>query len=110
MTEPPAETPSPAHLSFEGDLNVHNVTEHYAAVLSALEQSQEVEIDLSKVSELDSAGVQLLMLAKRAAQKQQKSLRLVGHSRPVLKVFELLELSSFFGDVQYTYAEQQGAA
>ena len=45
-----------------------------------------------------TAGVQLLMLAKRTAQKQQGQLRLVGHSAAVLEVFDLLHLAAYFGD------------
>ena len=55
-------------------------------------------MNLSAVTELDTAGVQLLMLAKRTAQKQQGQLRLVGHSAAVLEVFDLLHLAAYFGD------------
>jgi anti-anti-sigma factor len=56
------------------------------------------EIDLSGVSEIDSAGVQLLMLAKRTALEQERELRLVGHSPAVIEVFELLNVAAYFGD------------
>ena len=50
------------------------------------------------MSEIDSAGVQLLMLAKREAQARGGELHLCGHSPAVLDVFELLDLAAFFGD------------
>lgn len=56
------------------------------------------EIDLSEVSEMDSAGLQLLMLAKKTAQEQGRELRLVGHSEAVIDVFELLNVAAYFGD------------
>jgi anti-anti-sigma regulatory factor len=56
------------------------------------------EIDLSGVTEVDTAGVQLLMLAKRAAVEQQRELRLVGHSPAVMEVFELMNVAAYFGD------------
>ncbi len=56
------------------------------------------EIDLSAVTELDSAGLQLLMLAKKTALAQGRELRLTGHSEAVIDVFELLNVSGYFGD------------
>ena len=56
------------------------------------------EIDLSAVTELDSAGLQLLMLAKKLAAAQGRELHLVAHSAPVIEVFELLNVAAHFGD------------
>ena len=56
------------------------------------------EIDLSGVTELDTAGVQLLMLAKKTALAQQRDVKLVAHSAAVLEVFELLNVAAYFGD------------
>jgi anti-sigma B factor antagonist len=56
------------------------------------------EIDLSGVTEIDTAGVQLLMLAKKTALAQQRNVKLVGHSPAVLEVFELLNVAAYFGD------------
>ncbi len=56
------------------------------------------EIDLSGVTEFDSAGLQLLMGAKQAATAQQRTLRLSGHSPAVLEVFELLNVAGYFND------------
>lgn len=55
-------------------------------------------VDLSGVTEIDTAGVQLLMLAKKTAQAAQRDVHLVGHSPAVLEVFELLNVAAFFGD------------
>ena len=56
------------------------------------------EIDLSGVTEMDSAGLQLLMGAKLAATRQHRTLRLSGHSPAVLDVFELLNVAAYFND------------
>ncbi len=58
----------------------------------------ELVIDLSEVSELDSAGLQLLLLLKAESQKRAFNLRLMGHSQAIMEVFELLKLSMYFGD------------
>lgn len=68
------------------------------AMLAAIEgQSSPVQFDLSEVTELDSAGVQLLLSAKLAASAGDKELRLVGQSPAVVQVLELLRLDSHFG-------------
>lgn len=56
------------------------------------------EIDLSAVTELDSAGLQLLMLAKKLATAHGRELQLVAHSAAVVEVFELLNVAAQFGD------------
>jgi anti-sigma B factor antagonist len=56
------------------------------------------DIDLSAVTELDSAGLQLLMLAKKTAVAQGRELRLTGHSEAVIDVFEVLNVAAYFGD------------
>lgn len=61
-------------------------------------QPCEREINLSEVSEMDSAGLQILILAKREAERHGTSLRLNGHSRAVLDVLDMCNLASYFGD------------
>jgi len=59
---------------------------------------RELQVDLSDVSELDSAGLQLLLLLKAESKKRAFELRLINHSQAVMEVFELLKLSPHFGD------------
>jgi anti-sigma B factor antagonist len=58
----------------------------------------EREIVLTEVSEMDSAGIQLLMLAKREATRHGRPLRLTGHSPAVLGVIDTYDLAAYFGD------------
>ncbi len=60
--------------------------------------TQELQLDLSAVTEIDSAGLQLLLLLKAEAQKRVFTLRLLRHSEAVIEVFELLKLGTYFGD------------
>ncbi len=94
---PPAE--SRAHvLRVEGEMTIYRAAELKQTLLDAVAAQPVVEVDLSAVSEFDSAGLQLLMLAKRSAQAAQRELRLVGHSPAVLDVIQLFDLAAFFGD------------
>ncbi len=85
-------------LSIEGEMSIYRASELKQLLLDSLRQSTVLEIDLSGVSELDTAGVQLLLMAKREAQAGQRELRLTAHSPAVLEVFELLDLGASFGD------------
>lgn len=83
-----------------GEMTIYSAAELKPALLEAIGQSNEIEIDLSNVSEMDTSGVQLLMLMKREAVAAGKSMALSGHSPAVLDVFELLGLGGWFGDPQ----------
>ncbi len=88
-------------LRFSGELTIYRAAEFkqmLLAGLSKLDGPAPLEIDLSGVTELDTAGVQLLMLAKKTAQAQQRELRLFAHSPAVAEIFELLNLAAYFGD------------
>ena len=85
-------------ISIEGDLTIFRVGELGKSILPAISLSQEVEIDLSRISDIDAAGLQLLISAKIEAQNQNKTLRLSGHSVAVTDAIDLCGLSGFFGD------------
>jgi anti-sigma B factor antagonist len=84
-------------LRLDGELTIYRASELKPLLLDPL-LAGDLEIDLSAVTEIDSAGVQLLMLAKRDAAASQRSLRLALHSPAVLEVFQLLDLAAYFGD------------
>lgn len=98
----------PPPLAIEGELTIVR-----AAALKPLllREPAPVEIDLSGVTEIDTAGLQLLMLAKKSAQAAQRELRLVAHSAAVIDAFELLNLAAFFNDplVMASRASASGA-
>jgi anti-sigma B factor antagonist len=86
---------APNVLRLEGELTIFRAMELKPALLASPPVD---EIDLSGVTEMDTAGVQLLMLAKKTALAQQRNVKLVGHSPAVLEVFELLNVAAYFGD------------
>lgn len=81
-----------------GDLNIFNASEQRQRLLDVIATAKEVEVDLSRVSELDSAGLQLMIAAKREAAAQHKPLRFIGHSEAVFDILELCDLAGHFGD------------
>lgn len=85
-------------LAVNGALTIYEAASAKAALLEALTKTLELEIDLSGVDEIDSAGVQLLILLKREAVKAGKHMRLAQHSAASLEVLDRYQLASYFGD------------
>jgi anti-anti-sigma regulatory factor len=96
MTHLPAPNEdAPTTLRIEGELTIFRAAELLPALMSS---PPPAEIDLWGVTEIDSAGLQLLMLAKMRATAGQRTLRLNRPSPSVAEVFELLNLTAYFGD------------
>lgn len=85
-------------LTCEGEFTIYRVAEYQRQWLDSLMQSEALALDLSCVTEMDSAGVQVLMLLQREAQLTQKKLRLVAPSKAVNDLLNLYQLLVFFGD------------
>ena len=85
-------------LTIENDLTIFTVIEKKTSLLAFLNAGSDLEVDLSQVEEIDTAGLQVLILIKREAAKTGKSLKFVMHSKPVLDIIELANLTSAFGD------------
>ncbi|HJV82004.1 STAS domain-containing protein [Noviherbaspirillum sp.] len=79
-------------------MTIYRANELKQSLLAAIREAPVLEIDLSAVTEIDTAGVQLLMLARKAAQANGHALRMVAHSAAVVEAFELLNLAAYFGD------------
>lgn len=81
-----------------GEMTIYHAADMKAPLLAGLERCREVEINLSGVIEMDTAGFQLLVLAKREAVRVGKPLRLVAHSPATLEVLDMYGMASYFGD------------
>ena len=87
-----------ASLTVNGDLTIYHAAEIKQRLIDSVRASAVLELDLSQVGEMDTAGFQLLALAKRESQKLGHALRIVGHSPAVREVIEFLNMVAFFGD------------
>lgn len=87
-----------AVIRLDGEVSIYRAAELKETLLAAVRDHAAVELDLSGVTEFDTAGVQLLLLAKREALAAQHTLTLTRHSPVVVEVLELLDLVGHFGD------------
>lgn len=87
-------------LAIVGEFTIFTAATLKQVLLDTIAGSEtvEIDVDLSDVSEIDSAGLQLMVMAKREAAASGKNIRFVRHSDPVLDLIDLCDLSGFFGD------------
>ena len=85
-------------VEIKGELSIFTAADICHRLLDALESAQDVEVDLSEVTEVDSAGMQLMVAAKKEAALRHSQLRFTGHSAAVFDVVELCNLSGQLGD------------
>lgn len=86
---------APHVLAIEGEMTIYRAAELKQVLLVSLAKPGSIDVDLSAVTDLDAAGVQLLMLARQLADTRQKKLRLIACSPTVLEVLELLNLKTY---------------
>jgi anti-anti-sigma factor len=80
----------------DGNMTIYEAATDKLVVLQALAEANETEIDLSSVREMDTAGLQILILAKRESVKAGKVMRLVAPSPISLDVIDRYGLASYF--------------
>lgn len=88
-----------SRLRLQGDCNIYSAEALKAALLRALAEPQAtLELDLAGVTEIDTAGLQVLMAAKNFARAGGQQLQFASHSAPVLELIEIYDLASWLGD------------
>ena len=84
-------------LTLFGELTLSHARELHARLFSALRSNAALEIDLLNVTQIDTAGVQVLILLHREAVGCGKPLRWLGFSLAVQEAFEILDLAELLG-------------
>jgi len=85
-------------LSVEKEMTIYTAAEMKTKLVDALAHGAEIEMDLSQVPEIDTAGLQLLIAAKRECMAHGGDLKLTGHSPAVLEVLDMCGMIQHFGD------------
>ena len=85
-------------LTLTEDLTIYHALDQKNTLLDALATSDELELGLLPVSEMDTAGLQLLILLKKEAQRSGKRVSIVAHSQAVRAVIDFCNLATELGD------------
>jgi anti-sigma B factor antagonist len=88
-------TGTSARVMLGGELSIYSVAEVKSALAEAMVRASELEVDLSGVTEIDSAGLQLMLIVKR---HPESAVRFVGHPPEVLRLVDLAQLGEALGD------------
>jgi anti-anti-sigma factor len=88
--------------AISGAMTIYGAAAAKDTLLDALDGAAELEVDLSGVAEMDTAGVQLLALLTREAASSGKRLVLRGHSPAVMEVLDCYRLAAHLGDATAT--------
>ncbi|MBE7415774.1 MAG: STAS domain-containing protein [Deltaproteobacteria bacterium] len=83
-------------ISVEGEMNIYFANELKEGIMKAVEGKDSVCLDLSRVTEMDSSGLQVLLLAWREADRNGVPFRLTGASAQVDDVLRLFDLKRLF--------------
>ena len=78
-----------------GELTIFSVQDIRQRLLEVLGTLDELMVDLGEVTEMDTAGLQLMLLAKR---KPGKTVRFCNHPDSVLRLVDLANLGQTLGD------------
>jgi anti-anti-sigma factor len=78
-------------------MTIYRAAQLKEELLGAIAGAQDVDLDLSAVSEIDASGVQLMLLARREAGAAGKPFRLGGRSEAVADAMRLCGLEAVFG-------------
>ena len=89
-----SDRPKVGSLAVVGEMTIQTAAERKAELLALLESAAEVEVVLTDVTELDTAGLQVLMMLRREAAHLGKSLRLVSPNKVVTDVLEIAHLTT----------------
>ena len=83
-------------LILTGELTIYTVAETLTRLRAHLGEHPTGELDLSGITELDGAGIQLLLWLRETARLRGITLRLSAHGPVVDEVLDLLQLGDLF--------------
>ena len=85
-------------VDLDGELTIYEAAALKDELFKKIEKCKGVSINLSNVSELDTACFQILIAAKSECDKKEIEFMMNSHSPSGLEVMELYNMGSYFGD------------
>jgi anti-anti-sigma factor len=86
------------HLSLAGEMTVESALQLKNRLVDAIERTAELTVRLSDVTAIDSAGIQLLLMARQHACQAGKCLRFEAPSQAVLDLVSLYNLGELLDE------------
>lgn len=83
-------------IRIDDELTIYTASVVNSTIRDALAANDSVAIDLTGVTEIDTAGLQILLMARKEAALRQRAVSFIGHNRAVIDCLHLMNLSNFF--------------
>lgn len=83
-------------ISLEGEIDLYYSPSARKQILTTLEKGQNILVDLSAVSYIDSSGIATLVEGHQLAKSSHLNFALVGVSSAAMKVLQLARLDKVF--------------
>lgn len=92
------QTPSggATQVKVEGEMTIYTVAQIKADIARAMQTSADIEVDLSGSTEVDTAGLQLMLMAKKCPGKK---VVFTNHTPQILRLIGLANLGGALGDM-----------
>lgn len=74
----------------ESEITIYNAVHIKEQLMALIDSHPAVDIDLSAVNEIDTAGLQVLLLVKKEGMRRGKDIRLVNSSLRATEIVNLL--------------------
>lgn len=90
-------TPSGSSLTMDGELTIYNVTMAKSMLLDDIQNTVDpIALDLANVSDIDTAGVQLLLFSKKIFSENNKHLYLSKSNEHVDTALKNFDVAAYF--------------
>ncbi|WP_234084468.1 lipid asymmetry maintenance protein MlaB [Azonexus sp. R2A61] len=84
-------------ITISGELTIYTASEWRDRLIGEMAGTDDIRLQLAEVAEIDSAGLQLLLAAKRLANGEGRQLELANPSAAVRGLFDLVRLNEQLG-------------
>ncbi|MBI5886084.1 MAG: STAS domain-containing protein [Deltaproteobacteria bacterium] len=84
------------NISFAGEFTIYAAADIKARLVESLGQGRMLDVDLEGVTEMDTSGVQLLILARREADMLGKGFRVSRCGEAAAAAIDVYNLREFF--------------
>lgn len=83
-----------AYVDVQDEMTIYTAALHWEQLQPLLAQVKAVELDLATVTEMDSAGIQLLLALKQACERLHNGFKLCRPAPCVMELLQLLHLDA----------------
>jgi len=96
-------------LTLQGEFTIYSASEFKIKIDANQEiLKSDLTIDLSKVTRIDTSGIQVLISLKKHFNEKGFNIILINHSDAVISIIELYGLLAYFGDQIRLKKDDQG--